>query len=133
MPVDLHLTADNARPVSSDLLTALIDANLSLQGELKGDLRAGGTLHVRRADIRVPDKMPASVAVLAVRDPNAPPAASAGGLDFDDRAESDAGRAGTGVRPRPRPGRRNWAAPSTSEAPSQIRSPMAGYTSAAAL
>jgi translocation and assembly module TamB len=73
MPVDLHLTADNARPVSSDLITTLIDANLTLQGEIKGVLRAGGTVHVRRADIRVPDKMPATVAVLPVRDPNAPP------------------------------------------------------------
>jgi len=72
MPVDLHFTADNARPVSSDLLTALIDANFTLQGQVKGDLQAGGTLHVRRADIRVPDTMPASVAVLPVRDPNAP-------------------------------------------------------------
>jgi translocation and assembly module TamB len=73
MPVDLHLTADNARPVSSDLITTLIDANLALQGEIKGVLKAGGTVHVRRADIRVPDKMPATVAVLPVRDPNAPP------------------------------------------------------------
>ena len=73
MPVDLHLTADNARPVSSDLITTLIDANLTLQGEMKGILRAGGTVHVRRADVRVPDKMPATVAVLPVRDPNSPP------------------------------------------------------------
>lgn len=73
MPVDLRFTADNARPLSSDLVTALIDANLTVQGEVKGNLQAGGTLHVRRADIRVPDKMPASVAVLPVRDPNSPP------------------------------------------------------------
>ncbi|WP_428534687.1 translocation/assembly module TamB domain-containing protein [Rhodopila sp.] len=73
MPVDLHFTADNARPLSSDLITALIDANLTVQGEVKGDLQAGGTVHVRRADIRVPDKLPPSVAVLPVRDANTPP------------------------------------------------------------
>ncbi len=73
MPVDLRFTADNARPLSSDLLTALIDVNLTVQGEAKGDLRAGGTLHVRRADIRIPDKLPASIAVLPVRDANTPP------------------------------------------------------------
>ncbi|HXT79296.1 MAG TPA: translocation/assembly module TamB domain-containing protein [Acetobacteraceae bacterium] len=73
MPVSLTLTANNARPLASDLLTALIDANLTLQGALKGDLTAGGTLHVRRADIRVPEHMPASVAVLKVRDAGAPP------------------------------------------------------------
>ncbi|HEY0426018.1 MAG TPA: translocation/assembly module TamB domain-containing protein, partial [Rhodopila sp.] len=40
---------------------------------IKGDLQAGGRLHVRRADIRIPDKMPSSIAVLPVRDANAPP------------------------------------------------------------
>jgi translocation and assembly module TamB len=73
MPVDLRFTADNARPLSSDLLTATIDANLTLQGELKGDLQAAGTLHVRRADIRIPEKLPTSIAVLKVRNANAPP------------------------------------------------------------
>jgi translocation and assembly module TamB len=73
MPVDLHFTADNARALASDLMSALIDANLTVQGELKGDLQAGGTLHVRRADIRIPDKMPPGVAVLPVRNANAPP------------------------------------------------------------
>ncbi|MDR3530727.1 MAG: translocation/assembly module TamB domain-containing protein [Rhodopila sp.] len=73
MPIDLHFTADNARPLSSDLLTALIDANLTVQGDIEGDMQAGGTLHVRRADIRIPDKMPSNIAVLPVRNVNAPP------------------------------------------------------------
>ncbi|MEA2738470.1 MAG: translocation and assembly module TamB, partial [Acetobacteraceae bacterium] len=73
MPVDLHFTADNARPLSSDLMSALIDANLTVQGDVRGELQAGGTLHVRRADIRIPDKMPPGVAVLPVRNANAPP------------------------------------------------------------
>ena len=72
MPVDLRFTADNARPLSSDLLTAFIDTNLTLRGEVKGALLAAGTLHVRRADIRVPERMPASVAVLPVRDAGVP-------------------------------------------------------------
>jgi translocation and assembly module TamB len=73
MPVDLHLTASNARPLASDLITANIDANLALTGDIKGDMEAGGTVHVRRADIRIPDKLPASIAVLTVRNANAPP------------------------------------------------------------
>jgi translocation and assembly module TamB len=73
MPVDLRFTANNARPLSSDLMSAMIDANLTVQGELKGDLQAGGTLNVRRADIRIPDKLPPSVAVLPVRNANVPP------------------------------------------------------------
>ncbi len=73
MPVDLRFTADNARPLASDLMSAMIDANLTVRGNVKGDLEAGGTLHVRRADIRIPDKLPAGVAVLPVRNANAPP------------------------------------------------------------
>jgi translocation and assembly module TamB len=73
MPVDLRFTADNARPLASDLMTATIDANLTLQGDVKGDLTAGGTLHVRRADIQIPDKLPPGIAVLPVRNANAPP------------------------------------------------------------
>ena len=73
MPVDLHLTANNARPLASDLITANIDANLSLTGDIQGGLQAGGTLHVRSADIRIPDKLPASIAVLQVRNANTPP------------------------------------------------------------
>jgi translocation and assembly module TamB len=73
MPVDLHFTADNARPLSSDLMTALIDANLTVQGDVKGNLQASGTLHVRRADIQIPDKLPASVAVLPVTNASTPP------------------------------------------------------------
>ncbi len=72
MPVDLRFTADNARPLSSDLLTALINADLHVNGEAKGNMQAGGTLTVRRADIRIPDKLPASIAVLPVRNANAP-------------------------------------------------------------
>jgi translocation and assembly module TamB len=73
MPVDLRFTANNARPLSSDLLTAIIDMDLRLQGEVKGALLAAGTLHVRRADVRVPERLPSSVAVLPVRDAGAPP------------------------------------------------------------
>ncbi len=73
MPVDLRFTADNARPIASDLVTAFIDANLTVQGEVKGNLRAGGTVKVRRADITIPETMPATVAVLPVRDPAVPP------------------------------------------------------------
>ncbi len=85
MPVDLHLTADNARPLSSDLLTALLDADLTVRGEVQGALAAAGRVHIRRADIRVPERLPASVAVLDVRvagAPAPPPAPVAKPLDL---------------------------------------------------
>ncbi|MBN8927521.1 MAG: translocation/assembly module TamB domain-containing protein, partial [Rhodospirillales bacterium] len=67
MPVDIRVTADNARPLSSDLMTAFIDLDLRLQGEVQGALSASGRVHVRRAEIRVPEKLPASVAVIPTR------------------------------------------------------------------
>ena len=41
MPVDLTLTARNATPLSSDLLTAVLDADLTLRGEALGRMDAG--------------------------------------------------------------------------------------------
>jgi translocation and assembly module TamB len=73
MPVDLHFTADKARPLSSDLLTATMNADVTVRGEVKGSLEADGTLTVQRADIRIPDTLPPSIAVLPVRNANAPP------------------------------------------------------------
>jgi len=73
LPVNLTVTANNARPIATDIFTALIDVNLFARGEATGQLTAGGTLHVRRADIQVPDKLPPSVAVLPVRIAGQPP------------------------------------------------------------
>ena len=75
MPVSLTFTAENARPIASDLVTVTIDLHLTVQGDVDGTLNAAGMLHVLRAEIQVPDKMPASVAVLPVR--NAPTPGSA--------------------------------------------------------
>jgi translocation and assembly module TamB len=55
----------------------VLDANLYLRGALRGDLAAGGTVHVDRADIRVPEKMPAGVAVLPVTRPGQKPVSQA--------------------------------------------------------
>jgi translocation and assembly module TamB len=73
IPLDLTLTARNAQPLASDLITALIDADLTLRGEAAGQLAAGGTLHVRRAEIRVPEKLPGSLATIPVRVAGVPP------------------------------------------------------------
>jgi translocation and assembly module TamB len=67
MPVDISLTAQNARPLASDLLTAVLDTNLTLRGDVQGQLAVAGHVQIHRADIQVPDNMPASVAVLDVR------------------------------------------------------------------
>lgn len=80
MPVDLRLTARNAAPLASDKLNAALDMDLALRGELQGALGVSGTMKVDRADIRIPDRLPAQVAVLDVRRPGeAPPAPAAPG------------------------------------------------------
>ncbi len=73
IPIDLTLTAHNARPLSSDLLTAQLNADLTLRGEALGAMTIGGTVLIERADIRIPERLPASVPVLNVRLPNAKP------------------------------------------------------------
>ncbi|MGE5271376.1 MAG: translocation/assembly module TamB domain-containing protein, partial [Thiohalocapsa sp.] len=75
LPVSLTLTARHARPLASDLLSATLDADLTLQGELAGGLRLGGKIQVSRADINIPDSLPRTVAVLELRRPGSHPAA----------------------------------------------------------
>jgi translocation and assembly module TamB len=87
MPVNLAITARNAKPLASDLLNATMDANLTVKGEVAGDLAVGGRIHVSRADIQIPDKFPQSVAALDVRKPGQkapppPPPRAAIGLDL---------------------------------------------------
>jgi translocation and assembly module TamB len=72
-PLDLTLTAHDARPLSNDLVTATIDADLTLRGGLGGALTAAGKVFVRRADIRIPERLPTSVPTLDVRVAGAPP------------------------------------------------------------
>ena len=55
------------------MLTARLDANLTIAGEAEENLTVRGTVRVRRADLQIPDRLPQSVAVLPVRNPNAPP------------------------------------------------------------
>ena len=85
MPVDLSLTARNARPLSNDLLTAMLDADLTVKGEAAGTLDLSGTVKLLRADIRIPETLPASIPVLNVIRPGArptPPPAPALGQDI---------------------------------------------------
>jgi translocation and assembly module TamB len=86
IPIDVTLTARNARPLSSDLLTAQLNADLTLRGQALGPLAIGGTVLIQRAVIRIPERLPASVPVLNVRLPNAkplPPPAPAPAIALD--------------------------------------------------
>ena len=76
LPVSLRVTARDAQPISSNLLTARLDADLRLEGMLNGQLRLAGNAQVSRAEITIPNALPVTVATLDVRRPGvtrAPP------------------------------------------------------------
>jgi translocation and assembly module TamB len=72
--VDLSVRASNARLLSSDMITAVADANLTLRGTLQGDLTLAGTVLARTTNVQIPEKLPPSIAVLPVRNAGTPPA-----------------------------------------------------------
>ena len=86
--VDLKVTARNAQPLATDLLTANMDLDLTLHGQASTRLDLAGKILIHRADINIPNALPPTVAVLDVRRPGqtAPPPPSArplvAGLDL---------------------------------------------------
>ncbi|MCQ8279737.1 translocation/assembly module TamB domain-containing protein [Acetobacteraceae bacterium KSS8] len=77
LPVDLHVVASKARPLSSDLLTATLDADLRIRGQAATRVDVGGTVTIDGASINVPNGLPPSVARLdVIRPGQKPPTAS---------------------------------------------------------
>ena len=78
LPLNLQITADNARPMTSDRLTAAFNADMRVRGEAVGKLAFGGKIDVLHAEIGIPKRMPVQVPVLDVRvvgEPSPPPPA----------------------------------------------------------
>ena len=73
IPLDLTVTAHDAEPIQSDLLTARFDTDIHVSGAVTTGMKASGTVHIQRASINVPDSLPPSVAVLNVRRPGQKP------------------------------------------------------------
>jgi translocation and assembly module TamB len=67
LPLDLKITAKNAQPVASSIITANLDADLHVSGTVRKRLDVAGTIHVNRATIGIPNSLPPDVAVLDVR------------------------------------------------------------------
>jgi translocation and assembly module TamB len=67
LPIDLKITAKNAQPVVSKLVTANFDADLHVAGTLADHLDVGGSVHLNRTLIGIPNGLPPNVAVLDVR------------------------------------------------------------------
>ena len=74
IPVDIKLTAKNAQPIASNIITGNLDADIHISGTAREKLQVEGTLHVNRTNIEIPSGFPPDVAVLDVRRPGkAPP------------------------------------------------------------
>ena len=75
LPVDLQLSARNAQPIASDVLTTNLDADLRARGTLRERIDLSGAINLHRTVIGIPNGLPPEVAVLDVRRPGqAPPA-----------------------------------------------------------
>ena len=66
-PVDLTITARNAQPIASNIVTANLDADVHVSGMARRRIDVAGKIHVNRATIGIPNSLPADVAVLDVR------------------------------------------------------------------
>lgn len=77
MPVKIELTARNIQPITNDILTANLDADVHVAGTLKERTDVTGTIHINRASISIPNAFPPSVAVLDVVRPGQASARSA--------------------------------------------------------
>ena len=67
MPVDIKITAKDAQPVVSKLITANMNAEVAISGNLREHMSVAGKLNLNRALIGIPNSLPPNVAVLDVR------------------------------------------------------------------
>ena len=76
-PVDLTLTARNARAIASDMITASLSGDIKLTGQLRKTMTVSGKLEVPHAEINIPDSFPPQVRTLNIRHRGEKPAPSA--------------------------------------------------------
>ncbi len=66
MPIDVSLSARSIEPITNDILTANLDADVRVAGTLRHRLQVTGTIHINRASISIPSAFPPNVATLEV-------------------------------------------------------------------
>ncbi len=67
MPIDLHLTAKDAEPIASSIITATLDADVTVKGTLRERVDVAGDVLLHRTVIGIPNSLPPNVVVLEVR------------------------------------------------------------------
>lgn len=73
LPIDLRITAKNARPLASDLVTAQINADMTVKGALASRIDVAGQVVIPHAEINIPSSLPPSIATLDVIRPGDKP------------------------------------------------------------
>ena len=73
LPIDLHLTATAARIPDSDSASATLNADLHLTGNAATALSAAGTITLRQATWRIPERLPTSIRPIQIVRPGATP------------------------------------------------------------
>lgn len=74
IPVDIKLSAKNAQPIASNIVTANLNADVQVSGLAREKLDVKGKININRANVQIPSSFPPNVAVLEVRKPGqAPP------------------------------------------------------------
>jgi len=69
MPIDLKITAKDAQPIANNIVTANLDAQMTVKGTIQEEMEVGGKIQINRADVEIPSGLPPNVAVLDVRRP----------------------------------------------------------------
>ena len=78
LPIDIAVSAKNAEPITNDILTANVNAEVTVKGTLREQIEIAGAVRVNRAAVGIPNSLPPNVQVLDVRragEAPAPPAA----------------------------------------------------------
>jgi translocation and assembly module TamB len=71
MPVDLKITAKDAQPIANNIVTANLDAEMTVKGTIREEMEVAGKIQIKRANVEIPNGLPPDVAVLDVRRPGA--------------------------------------------------------------
>lgn len=66
MPIALTMKADNASPLTSDLLSETLNGTVTVKGALRGPMALGGNIEIAKANINIPHGLPPSVANLPI-------------------------------------------------------------------
>ncbi len=69
IPIDLKIRAKDAQPIANNIVTANLDAEMTVRGTVRQEMEVGGKVRINRADVEIPSGLPPNVAVLDVRRP----------------------------------------------------------------